>query len=85
MTAGGKGEPAAAQPVEQNDGGAHPLADHIELTVGGWGAAVALPEPSQHVPDRVAVQQLFVFGVAALVDGLGDPPLDPCELLVAGW
>ena len=51
---------------------------------GGLGVAVALPKPSQQMPDRVAVQQLTALGGGVLVDGLGDPPLDPCELLVAG-
>ena len=61
-----------------------PLADHVELAVGGLGAAVALPDPPQLVPDRVAAQQLPVPRVGALGESLGDPSLEPGELLVAG-
>jgi hypothetical protein len=84
LPAGGQGVAAGAQPVEQANGGANPLADHVELAVGGVGVAVALSESAQKVPDRVAVQQLFVVRVAVLGDGAGDPSFDPSEVLVAG-
>lgn len=52
----GECESAAAQPVEQADCGANSSADQVELGVGGVGTVVALPEPPEYVPDRVAVQ-----------------------------
>jgi hypothetical protein len=58
--------------------------DGVELPIGGGYAAVALPEPPQQVPGGVAVQEFFVVPACMPADGLADPALDPCELLVAG-
>ena len=84
LGAAGQGEPALAQPAEQADSGTHPLPDRVELAIGGGCAAVALPQPPQQVPGRVAVQQFLVVRAGVLADGLADPALDPGELLVAG-
>jgi hypothetical protein len=75
---------AAAQPVEQADRRANSSADQVELAVGGVGTAVALPEPPEHVPDRVSVQQFLLVRLGVLVEGVGDPPFDPREVLVTG-
>jgi len=60
------------------------LPDRVELAIGGSRVAVALPQPAQQVPGRVAVQQFFVVRAGVLADGLADPALDPGQLLVAG-
>ena len=64
--AGGQGELAAVQPVEQADGGARCC--WRTTSAWPWVASVPrmpVPQPAQHVPDRVAVQHLLLLRVGA--------------------
>ena len=42
-----------------------------------------LAEPAHDVPDGIPVQQLALPGIGMPVDGLGDPGLQPGQLLIA--
>ena len=82
--AGGQGQAAGVQPVEQHDGGPDSLADRGELAVGRRRAVVALAQPAQQVPDRVAVQQFLIVTVTEVAKGGVDPVLEPGEVFIAG-
>ncbi len=84
LGAGGQGQVAAGQPVQEVDRGGG-VAAHIEcLEVAGVGGAEAAAQPAQMVPDRVAVQQLPLGGIGTRGDGVGDPPFERDEPFVAG-
>ena len=48
-----------------------------------WVAAQPAAQPTDHVPDGVAVQQLLLARVGAFGDGPGDPAFQPGHLLIA--
>ena len=75
LGAGGQSELVGGEPVHERGGGVDVAAGEGGLVGGGVGVAGALTEPSQDVPDGVAVQHLFVVGVTASSDGSGGPGL----------
>src|SRR5260370_29596231 len=63
-----------SQSVEQRDGGSDVALHGDHLGVAGM-RVVALPQPAQQVPERVAVQQLPVLGIVAFGEDACDPPM----------
>src|SRR6266516_1297082 len=83
LPGGGQGEVVCGEPVEQGDGGFDdPLGGH-DLVVGGVPAAQPCSQPTDHVPDGVAVQLLLLARAGALGDDPGDPAFQPAHLLIA--
>ncbi len=84
LRAGGQREPACGQPVQERHGGSDVPAGDIGLTAGRVGAADPLAQPADHVPDRVAVQDLLLLPVSPVSDGPRDPAFELDKVLVAG-
>ena len=59
------------------------LAQRVELLDGGGAAVVSLPQSSDQVPDRVAVQDLPLLRVRLGGQGLVDEPLDADHVFIA--
>lgn len=83
LPAGGQGEVAGGEPVQQADCGRDVPADANQLVVGGIGSPGPAAQAAQQVPDRVMMQHVLLGGVAAAVDRGGDPAFQPDHLLIA--
>ena len=83
LPAGGQGEVAGGEPVQQAGRGRDVPADADQLVVGGAGVPGPPAQAAQQVPDGVVVQHVLLAGVAAAVDRCGDPAFQPGHLLIA--
>jgi hypothetical protein len=63
LAAGAEGEPVFGEPLEEGDRRVGALAQRVELLNGGGAAVVSLPQSADQLPDRVAVQDLPLFGL----------------------
>jgi hypothetical protein len=84
LRAAGQREAACGEPGQERHGGGDAPARDGGLVAGGGGAAGPGTQPPEHVPDRVAVQQLPLGRVGAGRDHLGRPPFELGEVFVAG-
>jgi hypothetical protein len=78
-----QGEPVGGEPVEQLQRAAQVPHQVRGLDRGRLGAPVAAAKAAQHVPDRVAPQEVLLVGVVALPDGAGNRLLQPGHVFVA--
>ena len=84
LGAGGQGQPACGEPVQERRGGGDVVAHVLDLLAGGGPAVEAAAQAAQVMPGGVSAQGLPVPGIRLPGDGLADPAFQGCEALVPG-
>jgi hypothetical protein len=84
LGAGGQGQPACGEPVQERRSGGYVVAHVLDLLAGGGPAVEAAAQPAQVMPDGISAQGLPVPGIRLPGDGLAEPAFQGCEALVPG-